>query len=122
MLCLRVFMDSIVMLCFINFVLLTILTQFSVFYFIYKLCTDILGTYYYIISILGCMSSGPHFNPFGKTHGAPTDEIRHVGDLGNIESAGSSVTTVNISDSVISLTGPLNIIGRTLVVNNFILH
>ncbi|XP_025417382.1 superoxide dismutase [Cu-Zn]-like [Sipha flava] len=65
----------------------------------------------------GCMSSGPHFNPFGKTHGAPTDEVRHVGDLGNIESAGSSVTTVNISDSVISLTGPLSIIGRTLVVH-----
>lgn len=70
--------------------------------------------------ILGCMSSGPHFNPFGKTHGAPNDDVRHVGDLGNIESAGSSVTTVNVCDSVISLTGPLNIIGRTLVVNNFI--
>jgi len=67
------------------------------------------------------MSSGPHFNPFGKTHGAPDDDVRHVGDLGNIEAPGSSVTEVNFHDSIISLTGPLNIIGRTLVVSIFFL-
>lgn len=67
------------------------------------------------------MSSGPHFNPFGKTHGAPCDEVRHVGDLGNIEADGSSVANISIKDSVISLSGPLNIIGRTLVVGIFYL-
>lgn len=65
------------------------------------------------------MSSGPHFNPFGKTHGAPDDGVRHVGDLGNIEAPGSSVTNINFNDPIISLTGPLNIIGRTLVVSTF---
>lgn len=70
----------------------------------------------YLYYFLGCMSSGPHFNPFGKTHGAPSDEVRHVGDLGNIEADDLSVAKVKINDSCISLTGPLNIVGRTLVV------
>ena len=35
----------------------------------------------------GCLSTGPHFNPAGQTHGAPTDAVRHAGDLGNITAA-----------------------------------
>ncbi|KAM8708921.1 hypothetical protein ACLKA7_015830 [Drosophila subpalustris] len=65
----------------------------------------------------GCMSSGPHFNPYKKEHGAPTDGDRHLGDLGNITASGDGPTPVNISDNQITLFGENSIIGRTVVVH-----
>ncbi|TDL23266.1 hypothetical protein BD410DRAFT_787592 [Rickenella mellea] len=65
----------------------------------------------------GCLSSGAHFNPFGKTHGAPTDDERHAGDFGNIESNGFGEAKFSFKDEEISLNGPLSIIGRTVVVH-----
>lgn len=52
-----------------------------------------------------------------KTHGAPNDEERHVGDLGNIEANDKGVANVVIEDSLISLTGEKSIVGRSLVVH-----
>ncbi|KAJ3516701.1 hypothetical protein NLJ89_g955 [Agrocybe chaxingu] len=65
----------------------------------------------------GCNTAGAHFNPYGKTHGAPTDPNRHVGDLGNIESDGSGKASFVFTDKLISLNGPNSIIGRSLVVH-----
>jgi Cu-Zn family superoxide dismutase len=65
----------------------------------------------------GCTSAGPHFNPFGKTHGAPSDEIRHVGDLGNIKTDAQGVAKGSISDNLVKLIGPTSILGRTVVVH-----
>ncbi|QPG77287.1 Superoxide dismutase [Cu-Zn] [Brettanomyces nanus] len=65
----------------------------------------------------GCTSAGPHFNPFGKTHGAPTDEIRHVGDLGNIKTDANGVAKGTIKDKLVKLIGENSILGRTVVVH-----
>ncbi|KAI9597381.1 Cu/Zn-superoxide dismutase [Syncephalis fuscata] len=65
----------------------------------------------------GCTSAGGHFNPFSKTHGAPNDENRHVGDLGNVTANADGTANVHISDSQIKLIGPLSVIGRTIVVH-----
>ncbi|CAL5379114.1 unnamed protein product [Camellia sinensis] len=65
----------------------------------------------------GCMSTGPHFNPAGKEHGAPEDEIRHAGDLGNVTVGGDGTANFTIVDKQIPLCGPNSIIGRAVVVH-----
>uniref|UniRef100_A0A0N4Z978 Superoxide dismutase [Cu-Zn] n=1 Tax=Parastrongyloides trichosuri TaxID=131310 RepID=A0A0N4Z978_PARTI len=65
----------------------------------------------------GCISAGPHFNPFNKTHGGPTDEVRHVGDLGNISADNSGIAKIKMTDNLITLNGELSIVGRSLVVH-----
>ncbi|PNY07731.1 superoxide dismutase [Trifolium pratense] len=65
----------------------------------------------------GCISTGPHFNPNQLTHGAPEDEIRHAGDLGNIVADANGVAEATIVDNQIPLTGPNSVVGRALVVH-----
>ncbi|OCK79454.1 Cu,Zn superoxide dismutase SOD1 [Lepidopterella palustris CBS 459.81] len=65
----------------------------------------------------GCTSAGPHFNPFNKTHGAPSDEERHVGDLGNFQTDDQGNAIGSISDKFVKLIGSESVIGRTIVVH-----
>ncbi|CAH2086834.1 unnamed protein product [Euphydryas editha] len=65
----------------------------------------------------GCVSAGAHFNPDKKDHGHPGDENRHVGDLGNVEFNSDKLSHIDITDSMIALYGPHNIIGRALVLH-----
>uniref|UniRef100_A0A0D2NPW4 Superoxide dismutase [Cu-Zn] n=1 Tax=Gossypium raimondii TaxID=29730 RepID=A0A0D2NPW4_GOSRA len=65
----------------------------------------------------GCMSTGPHFNPNNMTHGAPEDEVRHAGDLGNIIANADGVAEATIVDNQIPLSGPNAVVGRAFVVH-----
>eukprot|EP01083_Nonionella_stella_P084876 235051_1 len=65
----------------------------------------------------GCKSCAGHFNPHGKEHGAPTDENRHIGDLGNIQADDKGEADLSITDSMVSLTGQYSVIGRAIVVH-----
>lgn len=65
----------------------------------------------------GCTSAGPHFNPFKKSHGAPTDSERHVGDMGNLIAGKDGVGKVDITDNLMSLSGDTSVIGRAIVVH-----
>jgi len=50
-------------------------------------------------------------------HGGPDHEVRHVGDLGNIEANSSGIVDITYTDPVITLTGKLAVIGRGVVVH-----
>lgn len=65
----------------------------------------------------GCTSMAGHYNPDNNNHGAPSDQKRHAGDLGNIEANQDGVAEFNMFDQRISLTGQYSILGRGLVVH-----
>lgn len=52
----------------------------------------------------------------GKTHGAPEDDQRMVGDLGNIVADENGTAVVDIKDTLVHLIGPHSVIGRSIVV------
>lgn len=65
-----------------------------------------------------CGSVGPHFNPTNETHGFLESEIRHVGDLGNVESnIDGSITTVLTDDRISLYDQKYSIIGRSIVLH-----
>jgi Cu-Zn family superoxide dismutase len=66
----------------------------------------------------GCTSAGPHFNPLGKTHGAPSDGERHVGDLGNIPTDAEGNAVGSLQDKLVKLIGAESVLGRTVVVHS----
>ncbi|KAG0583716.1 hypothetical protein KC19_3G157800 [Ceratodon purpureus] len=65
----------------------------------------------------GCMSTGPHYNPKNLEHGAPEDEVRHAGDLGNIIAGDDGIAKISLKDVHIPLGGAHSIVGRAVVVH-----
>ncbi|MDX1497539.1 MAG: superoxide dismutase family protein [Salinisphaeraceae bacterium] len=63
------------------------------------------------------MTAGGHFNPGNKSHGAPSEEDRHAGDLGNLDADGMGNARASISTAELSLSGPNSIRGRAFVVH-----
>lgn len=64
----------------------------------------------------GATTCGTIYNPFGKTHGAPEDEQRMAGDIGNIVVEADGTANVEISDKMVQLLGAHSVIGRSIVI------
>lgn len=62
-------------------------------------------------------SAGGHYNPAGNDHGGPTQDNRHMGDMGNITADAEGNATIDYTDPVIKLNGPDSIIGRGIVLH-----
>jgi superoxide dismutase, Cu-Zn family len=62
-------------------------------------------------------SAGGHFNPEGKTHGAPMDMSRHMGDMGNIVADESGKAHMEYIDPIMSFEGDHSIIGRSIILH-----
>ena len=65
----------------------------------------------------GCSSTGGHYNPTNQHHGAPTDRVRHVGDLGNVYADRYGTVQVIKRDFIVSLVGKYNVLGRAFVLH-----
>ncbi|EYB83455.1 hypothetical protein Y032_0335g2873 [Ancylostoma ceylanicum] len=65
----------------------------------------------------GCISAGPHYNPGNNNHGGPSDNVRHVGDLGNIQADNFGVARFWLRDSQVMIGGMQSVIGRAVVVH-----
>jgi superoxide dismutase, Cu-Zn family len=62
-------------------------------------------------------SAGGHFNPMGKSHGAPMDAMRHEGDMGNLVADASGKAHLEYVDAAISFEGETSVIGRSVIVH-----
>lgn len=54
---------------------------------------------------------------FQLQHGGPSDPLRHVGDLGNVEAGEDGTAEFNLVDPLLALMGgPRGIVGRAVVI------
>ena len=67
----------------------------------------------------GCLTAGPHFNPFNTRHGAAFSAIRHVGDLGNVFADADGKGVYTAEDPQVQLSGKHSVIGRACVLHKF---
>merc|ERR1712084_182714 len=54
---------------------------------------------------------------FNKWHGAPEDEERHLGGLGNITVDAEGKSSGSMKDRLVKLYGPTTVVGRSVMVH-----
>jgi Cu-Zn family superoxide dismutase len=64
-----------------------------------------------------CKNAGGHYNPYGNVHGAPSDEDRHVGALGNVFADEGGYVQTTIEDRKVRLYGDDTVVGRSCLVH-----
>lgn len=62
-------------------------------------------------------SAGGHYNPEDVEHGGPDDEVRHVGDLGNLQSDAEGNAMTDFVDPKLQLSGMTSILGRGVIIH-----
>lgn len=62
-------------------------------------------------------SAGGHFNPTNESHGNFDSQLRHVGDLGNLEANKYGFAHYDRVDSVITIDGENSIVGKSVVIH-----
>ncbi|KAI8145697.1 Cu,Zn superoxide dismutase [Fennellomyces sp. T-0311] len=65
----------------------------------------------------GCASLGGHFNPFKMNHGGPEDNVKHVGDFGNVEADSDGNVQFRLAVDCLELSGLNSILGRGIVLH-----
>jgi Cu-Zn family superoxide dismutase len=64
------------------------------------------------------ISAGPHFNPAGHKHGGPDSEMRHAGDLGNLEADAQGNAKLDKVFKGITIKGATDgIVGRSVLIH-----
>lgn len=63
------------------------------------------------------MSAGGHFNPTNNPHAGHDAEQRHEGDLGNLEADSSGKAHLELTDTMMAMSGEKSIIGRSVIVH-----
>jgi Cu-Zn family superoxide dismutase len=66
----------------------------------------------------GCNATGFHYNPFDQAHGSLDSEVRHIGDLGNVEANKNGNVVAEIPEvRDMHLLGPFSVVGRGCVIH-----
>ena len=67
----------------------------------------------------GAASAGPHFNPAGSRHGGPDHEMRHAGDMGNLEADEKGEVHTQKINTLITLQEnlPTSAIGKSIIIH-----